>query len=270
VAGHGLRKDTPVRVLSWNLFHGRSLPETRRPLLHEFCGALDGWEWDVALLQEVPPWWPPLLARATGAPWARTALTSRNQLLCARRAVASRRPDLARSNGGGANAILVRADAGVVVDHRRHRLTLRPERRVAHAVALRGTALTDGVLWVGNLHASQADPLDRARADGARAEDWLLGLPGAGDAIVLGGDFNDREPPPGRPLRPVASRSVDHVQVGAALTAAGEATVLRRARRVDGEMRRLSDHPPLLVELQHAPRGGLSPARDEPKGRMRP
>ncbi len=243
-----------MRVLSWNLFHGRSLPETRRPLLTEFCAALDGWAWDVALLQEVPPWWPPLLARAAGAPWARTALTSRNQLLCARRAVASRRPDLAKSNGGGANAVLVRTAAGTVVDHRRERLTLWPERRVAHAVALRGgaaAALTDGtVLWVGNLHASQADPLERARADGARAGSWLLGLPDADpQAVVLGGDFNDREPPPGRPLRPVASRSVDHVQVGVALGAVGEAVVLKRARRVDGEMRRLSDHPPLVVDL---------------------
>lgn len=241
-----------MRVLSWNLFHGRSVPETRRPLLQEFCAALDGWEWDVALLQEVPPWWPPLLARATGAPWARTALTSRNQLLCARRALASRRPDLLKSGGGGANAILVRAGAGAVVDHRRTRLTLRPERRVAHAVALRGSGLTDGPLWIGNLHASQADPLERARADGARAEAWLLGLPGAdaGGAIVLGGDFNDREPPAGRPLRPVASRSVDHVQVGAALEPVGEVVVHRRARRIDGEMRRLSDHPPLGVELR--------------------
>ena len=24
----------------------------------EFTAALDGWDWDVALLQEVPPWWP--------------------------------------------------------------------------------------------------------------------------------------------------------------------------------------------------------------------
>ena len=31
---------------------------------HEFAAALAGWEWDVALLQEVPPWWPPALARA--------------------------------------------------------------------------------------------------------------------------------------------------------------------------------------------------------------
>lgn len=260
-----------MRVLSWNLFHGRSLPETERSLLPEFSAALAAWPWDVALLQEVPPWWGPALARATGAPWARTALTSRNQLLCLRRAVASRRPGLLGSWGGGANVILVRASAGVVTDHRRVRLTRTPERRVAHAVALAGSPLApEGVLWVGNLHASQADPLERARADGARAEWWLLGLPGAGPAVVLGGDFNDREPPPGRPLRPVASRSVDHVQVGAALTAAaGAVTLLRRAREVDGEMRRLSDHPPLSVELRRA-EAGKPVSEGEPDDTLRP
>ena len=47
-----------MRVLTWNLFHGRSVPETPRSLLPEFTDEIAGWEWDVALLQEVPPWWP--------------------------------------------------------------------------------------------------------------------------------------------------------------------------------------------------------------------
>ncbi len=46
-----------LRVLTWNLMHGRSVPSARRDLLDEFGAALHGWEWDVALLQEVPPWW---------------------------------------------------------------------------------------------------------------------------------------------------------------------------------------------------------------------
>jgi len=240
-----------VRVLTWNLFHGRSLPETHRSLLPEFQAALAGWSWDVALLQEVPPWWPPALARAAGADWARTALTSRNQLLPLRRAVATRRPDLLKSGGGGANAILVRANAGVVVDHRRTTLTRRPERRVAHAVALRGGAaagLTGGRdLWVGNLHATQAIPVALSEADGRRALAWLREQAG-GDVVVLGGDFNDREPllPP---LTVVASRSVDHVLVGPGIAADGPGHTLKRARRVAGEARRLSDHPPLRVTL---------------------
>ena len=47
------------------------------------------------------------LGEASGAS-ARMALTSRNCLLFARRAIAARNPDLLAANGGGCNAILVR------------------------------------------------------------------------------------------------------------------------------------------------------------------
>src|SRR4051795_4824326 len=100
-----------MRVLTWNLFHGRSVPETRHALLDAFAAAIAGWSWDVALLQEVPPWWPGPLARASEAD-ARAILTSSNLGLAARRWVAERRPDLIKSNGGGANAILVRRGFG--------------------------------------------------------------------------------------------------------------------------------------------------------------
>ena len=56
-----------MRVLTWNLFHGRAVPPAGRDLAREFAAALAAWEWDVALLQEVPPWWPPALGRACGA-----------------------------------------------------------------------------------------------------------------------------------------------------------------------------------------------------------
>ena len=46
-----------VRVLTWNLFHGRAVPDRRGSLLRAFGATLASWEWDVALLQEVPPWW---------------------------------------------------------------------------------------------------------------------------------------------------------------------------------------------------------------------
>lgn len=141
-----------LRVLTWNLFHGRSDPAAGRPLLHEFATALARWSWDVALLQEVPPWWPPLLAHACGAE-SRSVRTSRNALLPLRRAVAARRPDLLRSNGGGCNAILVRRPFRIEA-HARRRLRLRPERRVAHAVRL--GAHDDGHVfagaWIGNVH----------------------------------------------------------------------------------------------------------------------
>src|ERR671933_363561 len=98
-----------LRVLTWNLFHGRSKPEARRSLLPEFSAMLAGWEWDVALLQEVPPWWPEPLARASGASM-RMALTSRNLLPPLQRLIADRRPDLLKSGAGGSHAILLGGD----------------------------------------------------------------------------------------------------------------------------------------------------------------
>ena len=103
-----------LRVLTWNLMHGRAVPGVGRDLLADFGDALDDWAWDVALLQEVPPWWPAMLARRLHAEY-RMVLTSRNELLAARRAIAVRWPDVIKSNGGGANAILVRRDR-VVAD----------------------------------------------------------------------------------------------------------------------------------------------------------
>ena len=116
----------PLRVLTWNLFHGRSVPSAGRDLFEEFSAALAGWEWDVALLQEVPPWWTAGLATRLGAE-PRQVLTSRNTLLDVRRAVATRAPDLIKSHGGGANAILVRGVA--VTDTRTLQLCWWPERR---------------------------------------------------------------------------------------------------------------------------------------------
>ena len=54
-----------------------------------------------------------MVARAAGAGArraGRSVLTSRNLGLPLRRAIASRNPDLLKSNGGGANAILVRGE----------------------------------------------------------------------------------------------------------------------------------------------------------------
>jgi endonuclease/exonuclease/phosphatase family metal-dependent hydrolase len=172
-----------MRVLTWNLFHGRSVPDTPRSLLAEFAEAIAGWAWDVALLQEVPPWWPRALALAAGAAGA-SAPTSRTWLLPLRRLAAERRPDLIKAGGGGANAILVRGR--VLPGQRVATLRRLPERRIVH-----GVRLADGT-WVSNLHA-QAHLPAAARADAARAGaltlQWAAGAP-----AVLGGDFNHRDP----------------------------------------------------------------------------
>jgi endonuclease/exonuclease/phosphatase family metal-dependent hydrolase len=218
-----------LRVLTWNLFHGRALPPRDEDLFDAFAERLSAWSWDVALLQEVPPWWPHALARACDAE-DRCALTSRNAALPLRRCVASRRPELLKANGGGGNAILVRGLGGVRV-HVRRRLRVWPERRVVHAVRV-----GDGG-WFANLHASTgrgARTLGDVALARATATRW------AGDApLVLGGDFNVERPPmPG--FAHAGGKRIDHVYARG-LAPAGLVDVLDR-----GE---LSDHAPLRVTL---------------------
>jgi endonuclease/exonuclease/phosphatase family metal-dependent hydrolase len=194
----------------------------------EFCRALAGWSWDVALLQEVPPWWPSQLGEASGAQ-ARMALTSRNSCLPLRRAVASRNPDLLAAAGGGCNAILVRGAA--ISEHRVHELTRRPERRVMHGVRLAGGD------WIANLHASTHPPEQR-RADllgaAATALEWAGAAP-----LVFGGDLNSTQPAmPG--LRHIAGHHVDHFFTEGR-PAASEQEVLDAGS--------LSDHQPLRVDV---------------------
>jgi endonuclease/exonuclease/phosphatase family metal-dependent hydrolase len=214
-----------MRVLSWNLLHGRSVPPSGRDLYHEFSELIASWAWDVALLQEVPPWWPDRLARRAGAE-ARMVLTSRNSLLPVRRAIAVRWPDLIKSNGGSANAILVRGER--VSEHRKQRLGWWPERRWMHAVRL------DPGIWVGNLH-TNADA-----AQGVRAAEALLGWAERAP-VILGGDFNVHHPAlPG--LSRAGGSGVDQVYVGEGAVAAGAPHVLDRGR--------LSDHAPVIVGVR--------------------
>jgi endonuclease/exonuclease/phosphatase family metal-dependent hydrolase len=226
-----------LNVLSWNLFHGRSLPGAKRPLLAEFAEQLAGWRWDVALLQEVPPWWAQALAARSRAE-QRAALTSRNAALPLRRLLAGRWPDLIKSNGGGCNAILSRAP--IAVD-RAVRLRRRPERRVAQLVRL-----ADGTCLV-NYHASTRVAL----AEDELARLWRLALEFASGApLILGGDLNLRSPvapaAPG-PIAHLAARDVDHLFAHGGVATSG-AEVLDRHVALDGAARvELSDHPPLRV-----------------------
>jgi endonuclease/exonuclease/phosphatase family metal-dependent hydrolase len=214
-------------ALTWNLYHGRSPKPVGRSLAREFAAALAGWEWDVALLQEVPPWWPPHLARVLGAE-QRMVLTSRNFGLCIRRAISSRNPDILKANGGGSNAILVR---GAISEHRKVRLTWRPERRWAH-----GVRLADGG-WVVNVHSSTHVD-DHAWRDTLRAleaaREWAGGAP-----LLFGGDINIRGKPELPGMVRLGGNHVDH------LYSEG-----RPAKHVEVlERGPLSDHPPVRVSL---------------------
>jgi endonuclease/exonuclease/phosphatase family metal-dependent hydrolase len=225
-----------LRVLSWNLMHGRALPPAGRDLLDEFAGALAGWEWDVALLQEVPPWWPDALGAATSAE-AYRVLTSRNSALWLRTALASRRPDLLGANGGGANAILVREAAGEVSRHRTHQLALLPERRWLQAVWLASG------WWIGNVHLSTRAA--KAQSEAVEAAHALLRW-ADGAPVVLGGDFNVH----GLRLSEferVAVSGVDYVFAATGLGAGGPGVVPDRGR--------LSDHAPVIATVVADDRG---------------
>jgi endonuclease/exonuclease/phosphatase family metal-dependent hydrolase len=243
-----------MRVLSWNLYHGRDVPaatDVNRPLLDEFATVLDRLEWDVALLQEAPPLWFDALARRTGSTGVRV-WTSRNWWPWLQRKLAEWNPDLIKSSEGGSNQILVRAPDRVI-EHRRLTLARWPERR-----RMQWARLDSGVC-VANLHASAGRPR-QAAAEVVRAARAALGWSGT-DPLLFGGDLNLRpahDPGPFAELRalgfsePTAPDAIDH------LLARG-LEVARRPRRLgveerelqgdDGLAIRLSDHAPVLGEF---------------------
>jgi len=216
-------------VLTWNLFHGRSVPNVGRSQLGAFATTLGAWAWDIALLQEVPPWWPEPLARVAGAREWRRVLTSRNWPAL-RRAVSDRNPDLLKANAGGCNVILVRGQG--VLEHQTLRLAWLPERRWAH-----GVRLTSGA-WAVNLHATTNAPAraaEECRRAAMVAHDWAGRAP-----LVLGGDLNLAGRPELPGLRHVAGNHVDHILVSG-FEPTGRGEVLDRGS--------LSDHPPVAVDL---------------------
>ncbi len=214
-----------LRVLTWNLKHGRAVPSAGRNLFDDFAAALDAWEWDIALLQEVPPWWPARLAEEHAL-----VLTSRNVGLGVRRVLAERWPDAIKSHGGSSNATLARHGHRIAV-RRAERLRVLPERRW-----LLGVELEDG-LWVGNLHASGRGIAEVARAANALRR-WSGGAP-----AVLGGDFNLRRfALPG--FVSAGGHDVDHVLLDG-IVAAAPAEVLERGH--------LSDHAPVLTQVTWPP-----------------
>jgi endonuclease/exonuclease/phosphatase (EEP) superfamily protein YafD len=249
-----------MRVLSWNLYHGRDFPpdppgehvDVNRPLLDEFATVLDRLEWDVALLQEAPPLWFRELQRRTRSTGARV-LTSRNWWPWLQRKLADRNPDLIKSSEGGSNQLLVRSP-DAIADHRTQTLARLPERR-----RMQWARLESGIC-VANLHASAGRPA-KATAEVIRAA--ALGVEWSGsDPLVLGGDLNLRPaqtPGPFAELRerfglgePTAPHAIDHL-LARGLEVAAPARQLPAAERelagADGRLIRLSDHAPVVAEF---------------------
>jgi endonuclease/exonuclease/phosphatase family metal-dependent hydrolase len=266
-----------LRVLSWNLYHGRDFPpdpalrtwrsrllrtternathaQVNRPLLDEFAGVLDGLDWDVALLQEAPPRWFAELAWRTRSNGLRV-LTSRNLCLPLQGRLADLNPDLIASSDGGSNQILVR-HPGRFLEHRRLTLAWRPEQRRMHWARI---AAADGSrVCVANLHASAGLPA-RASVEVVRAAEAAVEWSG-GDPLVFGGDLNIRPMRSPAPFDILTRRFalgeatapdvIDHLLVRG-LTVAGRPRRMAPERREraepDGLRIRLSDHAPVAA-----------------------
>ena len=268
-------------ALAWNLFHGRDFPpdpelftwrsrlfrvterndthlQVNRELLDEFAALLAAAEWDVALLQEVPPRFAAPLADACGAEGHRV-LTSRNGLGALRAAAARLNPDLVASGEGGSNLTLVRPAGalGGIVERRGTAIHEgRPERR---AMALTRTA---SGACVANLHASANVPAF-AVADVQRATDAAVGF--AGDApLLFGGDLNLRPRRNPEVFAELAERhglgaptgpdAIDHLLARGMFAVRPPAPWPPERREVgeDGLALRLSDHTPVEARFETA------------------
>jgi endonuclease/exonuclease/phosphatase family metal-dependent hydrolase len=264
-----------LRVLTWNLFHGRDFPpdptlftwrsrllriternathlQVNRDLYPEFERLIAAAEWDIALLQECPPRWTASLARACEAE-PHMSLTSRNSLAFLRRIGTWLNPDLIGSDEGGSNLTLARRESGGVVERRELVLAPgpHPERRT-----IAFTRLGSGVC-VANLHASTG-PANRPRAErelvaaAEHAADWAAEAP-----LIIGGDCNVR-PRDSRVYQelerrfglccPTAPTSLDHL-LARGLEVVDEPAAWPPERRevlaAGGRAIRLSDHAPV-------------------------
>ena len=265
-----------MRLLAWNLFHGRDAPPNRalhtlrsrllrvsecdathvqlnRSLFEEFVLVLGRIEWDVALLQEAPPHWLAPLGRRLGAHGA-LALTARNRLPAPRRLAARLNPDLVGSWEGGSNQLLVRAPWRIE-EVRRLTLARRPEQRRLLWARLAGPRAE--ALCVGNVHLSAGRPAaaaHEAAVAAASAIEWSGAAP-----VAFGGDLNLA--PRSSPTifveleerfalsPPTAPDAIDHVLVRGLEPVEAPRLLAPRERELRGRhglALRLSDHAPVV------------------------
>ena len=223
-----------VLVRSWNVFHGNTVPPTRRGYLREMLELVTEERPAIVCLQEVPVWALPHLAGWSGthAYWLVARGPRRPAALAA--AITRLRNGLFRSRlAGQANAILIDRSLGSTDLGGVQISDAGRERRVVHAVRVENVGV------VGNLHASNAaaaivEPeLERARL-------FIDALAAPGEARILAGDFNLRHPA-------LAGYENDGPGIDHILVADGFAEPLTSwapvERRVAGRV--LSDHAPV-------------------------
>jgi len=179
-----------VLVRSWNVFHGNSVPPTRRSHLREMIALATGDAPGVVLLQEVPVWalarleeWSkmrayPRVARAPHWPSAVAVWLTR------------RHNGLFRSRLSG-QAIAVLVDRAFASEDLGGTQVSDPgrERRVVQAVRIEDLGV------IANTHLSQmSTPLAARQAELERMRAFVERVARPGEARVIGGDLNLVQP----------------------------------------------------------------------------
>jgi endonuclease/exonuclease/phosphatase family metal-dependent hydrolase len=256
-----------VVIRSWNLYHGNSSPPGRRAYLEEMVQLASADGPDVLLLQEIPAWALPLLARWSGMT-AFADVAQRPQFGpipisagLGRMLTSLDHGRLRSAFSGQGNAILLGGGPQVTTHET---LTLNPapfrreqaqlldldlvaqlawakERRICQAVRL------EQGMVVANLHATGSlGDVRIPAAELVRAAAFAEGVAREGDTVVIAGDFNCvaahialdgySEPGPG----------IDHIAVRGATPSALSVWPDERRRR-NGTL--LSDHAPVELSL---------------------
>ncbi len=263
-------------IRTWNLFHGRTVPATRRRHFERMLRLVCEGEPAIVVLQELAAWSLDRVAGWSGyAAYGDVAAKPRLPRPLGE-LITNLDPNLIRSAvEGQANAILVEPGLRVsdhtalVLNPRRYRdrlansFALGPharvawarERRVVQAVRVR---LEDGrAVVVANLHAT-AYGKDKRLADAEllRAATFADGLAEPGEAVVLAGDLNVTvvTSPTLRALSgpewgfSAAGPGVDHVLVRGLEVVRAESRWPDDLRRHEGVL--LSDHAPVEIEVR--------------------
>ena len=235
-------------VRSWNLYHGRTHPETDHLHLEQMVRLVTADAPDVVALQEVPMWAVRRLADWSGmsCAWAMTMPARLGPL--ARRVTAADPRRFRGSLSGQANALLVNPH----FEQGRHRrvvinpdlsradwLLRKGERRVCHALEVETPA---GALVLANLHASNSPDHRLVGEELARAAAFVAWA----ERCVLCGDFNV-------PRHAVAGFSepidgVDQILVRGLSLVRGPTVWPEERRRARGAV--LSDHAPVEAVVE--------------------
>jgi endonuclease/exonuclease/phosphatase family metal-dependent hydrolase len=227
-----------LTVRTWNLFHGRTSPETGRHHLERMVRLVSTGRPSIVCLQEVPLWALPSLA-AWSRMQARWTVTKRAFGGPVAETLQRANARIARSGvTGQANVLLLAPDLRVAAFAvQRLNPGVRGERRTCQLARLR---LPGGELLAANLHATN-------RAGTARRElEIVERLVGGSRPAIVAGDYNVRQT--GLQGFSPAIAGIDQIVVRGLELLRAPAPWPDERRRIEGGVL-LSDHSPIEAEM---------------------